>query len=425
MRQVLLIAASIIMTTPAVGQTYISSNPGNSSVITRSNDVGNKRMHYVKTGPTSGRFLSGLVLGGNNSYFSSRDISGYNINDFTIFNDTVYFCGEDASGVGFYGWVKPSGLTWTYNIYKLYNNSAITSSDISRIRVFRSGQDLNVLLIGAYHQSSSVAYRSIFHIKNHSTCAVAYSSVEYFEDIALLDDYVVTIERKKTRDYPHEPHYMRVLNRTSFTLYDALFDYYSFWNTGIESVGNVRLQATDGNNLVSVYCKDTAYHINAYSVNSSGILYLHKYYTIPTDTLPTIGDVAYNNYDKTMAILHNLDTVGTAMFYDCTSFPNITLLDAKYPTIWYSSLQNEPKLLSVTRKPTSNFVITGVLDDRITFWNTQSVYCGLPRQLSMTSTESSVSTTYGETTKSTLNIHNSSFALSGIGFYYITTMCNW
>lgn len=421
LRQVLLVAALTILSMSAVGQTYTNTSTCYGT-ITRSDAVSGKRMHYIKTGPTSGKLLLGFIFGGNNPYANCYSITGYNINDFTIFNDTVYFCGEDANGVGFYGWTRASGLNCTFNVYKLYNNSTTTSSDISRIKVFRSGQDLNVLLIGAYHQSSSVAYRSIFHIKNHGTCTVAYSSVEYFEDIALLDDYVVTIERKRTRDYPHEPHYMRVLNRTSFTLYDALFDYYSFWSQGIESVGNVKLQATDSNNLVSVYCKDSAYHINAYSVSSTGVLSLHKYYTIPTGILPTIGDVAYNSYDKTLAILLNIDTVGTAMFYDCTSYPTITLTSSKYPKIGSVNPPYETKLLSLTNYLSTGFAVTGYSGNKIVFWNTLGSNCGLQRQLSVTSTESSNSRALGATTRNTLNLHYSSFSKS-LDPYGVTTQC--
>ena len=399
----------LLLAVPAFGQTYVGNASNCIGTITRSNDAGGKRMHYIKTGSTSGYFALGFSLG-NNPTCGSHNITGYTINDFTVLNDTIYFCGDDANGVGFYGWARAYGLSWTYHIYKIYNSTTFTSSNISRIKVFRSGQDLNVLLIGTYRGSIFASYRSIFHIKNNDTCTVAYGDVEYFEDIAVLDDYVVAIARKKTRDYPHEPHYLRVLNKNSFTLNDTLFDYYHYWNPGIESVGNVRLQAMGLNNLVSVYCKDTAYYINTYSVNSNGVLSQHNYYTIATNTLPTIGDVAYSSTNKTLAVLHNIDTMGTAMFYDCTSFPNITLSSSIYPFVDFISPTDlvQTKLLSVTKSPSSYFVITGIYGNKPVFWKTLESFCHLERQMSVASTETYNSRAYGETHRTTMNIHYSS-----------------
>lgn len=240
----------------------------------------------------------------------------------------------------------------------------------------------------------------------------------------MLDDYVVALARKKTRDYPHEPHYMRVLNKNSFTLYDTLFDYYHCNLNGIESVGNVRLQATGANRLVSVYCKDTAYYVNAYSVNSSGILSLHKYYTIDTDTLPTIGDVAYNNSTGVLAVLHNIDTFGTARFYDCTAFPNITLSSSTYPYIEfvYPTGPIQTKLSSVTKTASSIFVVTGLSGNKPVFWNGNSTTCRIQRQFSMTSIESSCNRFLGATHRTTLNTGYSTFT-SGFSSFMATRKC--
>ena len=413
----------LLLAMPAFGQTYVGNVSNCIGTITRSNDAGSKRTHYIKFGPTSGCFTSGFSLG-NNPAFGGYEISGYTINDFTILNDTIYFCGEDTNGVGLYGWVRASGLSWTFHIYKIRNNLLSSSSNITKIKVFRSGQDLNVLLVGTYRRNIFSSYRSVFHIRNNDTCTVAYGDVEYFEDIAVLDDYVVAIARKKTRDYPHEPHYMRVLNKNSFTLNDPLFDYYHYWSPGIESVGNVRLQATGANNLVSVYCKDTAYYINTYSVDNNGILTQHNYYTIDTDTLPTIGDVAYNNTNKTLAVLHNIDTMGTAMFYDCTYFPNITLSSSIYPFVDYVSPTDfvQTKLLSVTKSPSSYFVITGTYGNKPVFWNTHEIFCHLERQLSVTLTETSNSREYGATHHAIMDIHHSSFTSSN-AIYQLEGKC--
>ncbi|MCR4811190.1 MAG: hypothetical protein K5867_01150, partial [Bacteroidales bacterium] len=195
--------------------------------------------------------------------------------------------------------------------------------------------------------------KSIFHVKNNSTCTLAWGEVEAFDDVEILDNYVVTVERKADRFPNNYGQYMRVLNKTSFSLYDNLFDFYYDWDQRT-TTAPVQLQAVGDNRFVSVYPYDTAYYFNAYSV-SSGNISLHKYYTVPTGIQPTIGDVAYNSYDKTLAILLNIDTMGTAMFYNCTSYPTITLTTSKYPKIGSANPPYETRLLSLTNYSSSGF----------------------------------------------------------------------
>ncbi len=425
LHQTLLALFVYFMAMPAFGQIYMSSNGNNTAIITRSDDASGNRMHYVKTGATAGVFLHSLTLGGNSPYFGGHSVSGYNINDFTIFNDTVYFCGEDTSGIGFYGWTSATGFNWTLNIKKLYSSGLATSYDMSRIKVFRSGSDLNVLLIGTYQQNGSRPFRSLFHIKNNNTCTVAYGDVEYFEDIALLDDYVVTIERKKSMKYDHAPRYLRVLGRNSFTLYDPLFDFYYFNYGEIESVGDVRLQTTGSNRLVAVYCRDSAYYINTYTVNFSGILSLHRYYSIATTSLPTIGDLAYNSTDNTLVVLHNVGTAGTAMLFNCSSFPLLSLTGSYIPYLTDSHsplLPVQTRLLSVTRKPSSGYVITGLYGGKSVFWNAQNSGCQFSVLKTATSTVSSAVKSRGATHRVSLEMVSSTVT-AVIGSFNLSTPC--
>ena len=412
---------------PAFGQTYTNSSLSYEGTITRSNDDGTGRMHYIKTGPTSGCFLYGLTYGGNNPYFNARQITGYNINDFTVFNDTVYFCGEDSSGVGFYGWTSAQNdqnFSWTFHIYKLRDNFLRYVTDVRHIKVFRSGEDLNVLLIGTYKYqlflSPIKSYSSLIHVQNNSTCTMAYSSVAYFDDVAILDDYVATIERKGARDTSREGHYLRLLNKNQFSLNDALFDTYYGWSI-VPSIGHVRLQSVDTNRFVSVYRDDTAYFFNAYSVNN-GSLVLHKYYKVLTNTIPDIGDVAYSSTSKTMVILHNIDTVGTAMFYDCSSFPNITLTNSYYPYIGHvpGNYQQDiqTRLLSVTK----SFFITGISDNKVVFWNTSAANCKRARQLSIVPLDAGILVDDEPTDRTTMTITHSTFSKPYLGFI-VSTKC--
>ena len=361
----LLVLALTIVSLTASGQIYIK-NAYSDGLITRSDDAGNHRMHYTKTGPTTGNFLFNLTPSGNDFQFSSYPVSGYNINDFTIFNDTVYVCGEDENGIGFYGWSGDTGTVWTFHIYKLYSSPSTFVTKVNRIRVFRSGPNLNVLLIGVYKPGNGLSYGSIIHAKDNTVCTLAYQNDDFFDDVAILDDYVVTIERKGGKDYGHQ---MRVLNKTPFSLSDTLFNNYYAWGQ-IQSIGRMLLQATDSNRLVSVYRNGAGLYFNVFSVNGSGTLLLHNYHTIVPGVMPDIGDVAYNGYSKTLAILHNINTGGTASLFDCTLFPNITPSSSIHPDFAGT------ELLSVTKLPSSSdFVISGVQQNQTVFWNTTSSNC--------------------------------------------------
>ena len=426
LRQALLVAAVTMLSMSAVGQTYTGTSTCYGT-ITRNDDVSGKRMHYIKTGPTSGWFVPGFIYGGNNPYSEIREVSGYNINDFTIFNDTVYFCGEDSSGVGFYGWTSTQNdqnFQWTFHIYKLRDNFLRYVTDVRHIKVFRSGQDLNVLLIGTYKYQPFLnpvkLYSSLIHVQNNNTCTMAYSSATYFEDVAILDDYVATIERKGGRDYSREGHYLRLLNKSQFTLNDTLFDIYYSWDM-VPSIGHVRLQGMDTNRFVSVYRNDTAYYFNVYSVNN-GDLVFHKYYKVLTNTMPDIGDVAYSSSSRTLVVLHNIDTSGTAMFYNCSSFPNITLANSSYPYIGYvpgnNQLDKQTRLLSVTR----NFFITGISADNVVFWNTSASNCQRQRQMSVVSLDEEIHKDHEPISSATMTVSHSTF-MKGYTMFGVSTKC--
>lgn len=410
-RQALLVAALVMLSMPVFGQIYTGTSICKGS-ITRSDAVSGDCMHYVKTGSTSGYFMSELVDDNLFSYGNLHPISGYDINDFVIFNDTVYICGVDENGIGFYGWTDaPSTLNanWIFVIYKLYDNADIFITNVNRIKVFRSGNDLNVLLVGTYRQSDSNSYGTIIHAKNNSVCTLAYQYGDSFNDVAILEDYVVTIEEKGDCRYPHNGHQMRVLNKNQFSLYDTLFDYYSDWGQR-QSFGRIRLQATDNNNFVSIYRDEWGYYFNTFSVNIGSIVF-YKYYTVATSALPNIGEVAYNSNTKTLAILHNIDTIGTVAFYDCSSFPNITLSSSSYPRIYDQGNQDrQTKLLSVTESPLSAyFVLSGICQNYPIIWKTASQICISQRQLSLTAAEASIERLYWATNRINMAIHQNTY----------------
>ena len=400
--RVIALLGVLFVAVPAIGQTYISTATQCEGTISRRSDTGSRRVHYLKTGPADGFFVAGSSLTiGNNIHYPRYLLNGYNVNDFTFCNDTVYFCGEDTAGIGFYGWISAQNMgieiIWTYHFYRLYDDDDTYVTDVRHIEAFRSGGSLNVLLIGTYNHNGVLSKKSLIHVKDNSACTLAWGSVDAFDEVVVLDDYVVTANRKASRDNGHYAQYMRVLSKTPFTLYDSLFDYYSNWAERTTE-GFVSAQGVGGNRLATAFYSDTAYYVNTFTVDS-GILALHNCYTVATSAMPSIGDMAYNGSDSTLVILHNIDTVGTALFFDCSAFPVLSISRSEYPSL---SFIGAPTLLSAAKRSSDSYIVTGIMNGHPFSWNTQS--CGIQRQNTITGIETGISRALGATQRTTIGI---------------------
>lgn len=386
-------------------QTYVFNNNNCTGSITRK--VGGRHYYYMKTGANSGEFFSHDP---STTILTVNKYNGYNVQDFTIVGDTIYICGEDASGKGFYGWTKTTGSffsAWKFNIYKLYDSESVYVTDVKRIRVFKSNSNIHVLLIGRYVDTAGHLNRnSIIHIKNNNQCNVAYSSVEHFDDVAVLDEYVVTIERKTDKNYISDPQYMRVLHKNNFSLSDTLFDYLSSW-VYRRSIDRMFLQSIGSNKLVSVFNEDTAYYMNTYSVVND-TLQFHKCHVIHTDTVPTIQDVSFNDQTNDILVVHGNDTSSIASTYNCIVFPILTWVSSASPSINNTSLSPYTSLSSVTPRSNTDFVVTGANQNRLVVWWKSG--CNLTREHSMTRFSSYMRRSYGRPERVPISIHSTTLS---------------
>lgn len=399
---------------PLFGQTYISGGSDVCLSTISRNPAGNYTVHYMKTGPYSGKILFGFtILNNTTSSFTALPITNYNVNDITVVGNKVFFCGEDNSGIGFYGtWKKGAGFNAPYyfKIFKLYNTSSEYVTDVQRIKVFCEGTDTNVLLIGKYLNSvGNLSRNSIIHIRNNSTCTLAYSSVEHFDDVEIVDDYVVTVARKGEGEHPYESQYLRVLNKTSFSLYEALFNYYYGWDR-TETTNRVLLEKTGSNDLVSVFQRENNYYFNTYTVSNTGILQLYNCTRVtPPSPLVNISDVSYNPYSGMLAIVNNSDTVGYTSLFSCSSFPTVSYTNSFKMS--HLSTPNSDTLLSVARLSSAGFYVTGINGNKMVLWK-MPYGCELSVQCSTSVTESQISRAWGPTEKKTIGIHQLSFQSS-------------
>lgn len=400
----------IISLMPVFGQTDISTGSDVClSAISRYQTGGFHPVHYMKTGPYSGN----LIVSYNYPTVIALPVLHRNINDICVVGNTIFFCGEDTSGNGYYAVCEGVGLNpsiFNARYFKLYNLNEEYITSAQRIRVFCEGSDTNVLLIGNYlNKVQNFNKSAIIHIKNDTACTVSYGSVEHFDDVEILDDYVVTVARKGIGGPLHEPHYMRVLNKSSFSLYDTLFNYYYGWDRR-ESISRILLQKTVENGLVSVYHTDNyGYFFNTYTVNSAGILQLYNYTNVvPQDYPLKVCDVSYNTSSSTLSIAHNSDTMGYVSLFGCSLFPTVSNTNSY--KLSFPNMNDRDTLTSITRKSPSGFYISGIKNNKMLLWMMPH-RCEVSDTPHVSTRESQINRKLGSTVKTPLEIHRSSTML--------------
>lgn len=402
---------------PLFGQTYISGGSDVCLSTISRNPAGNYTVHYMKTGPYSGKILFGFTIFNNTtSSFTALPIVNYNVNDVSVVGNTIFICGEDSLSNGFYGVCKRgNGFFPPYyvRIYRLYNSNIDNITSVRRIRVFCDGADTNVLLIGNYlNKEQGFSKSAIVHIKNNSVCTVSYGMEEHFDDVDILDNFVVTVARKGRGGLLHEPHYMRVLKKSAFSLYDSLFNHYYSWSRR-ESTSRILLQKINGDSLVSVYQTDNhGFFFNTYTVSSNGTLQMYNYTKVaPSGNNVKVGDVSYNTSNRTLSIIHNSDTIGFMSCFDCTSFPALNYNNSYTVQFGLPFVSDKDTLLSLAPYLPNGFYATGVKNNKMIFWKTPNG-CSDSVYFDAGTFNSRMGRGLEPTVKTTLGIHQVSFQVT-------------
>ena len=385
-------AVFLMLTISAFAQNgiFIDSNVTCINTITRYKYNGTNAVHYVKTSDSTGHFLYNFSGGkapiGN---FYKIPITGYNITDFTVIRDTIYMCGVKVNGRGFCGWMKlgPSPVSVTLHLYHLWNDTSFVT-DPRRIQVFNSMGGTQMVLVGNYFNPSDPnGNPAIVHIKKNVTSQfyVAYLPGEHFDDVTVLDDYVVTVARKGYNDPVNASQIMRVLPKMVFNLNSNIFKKcYTMKAHSADS--RVLLQHLDNNNLVAVYQDDEGYYINSHWVDNSGYLHINQYLNVNT-ALKSIYDVSYNSTDTSLMVLHGKDFFNIASRFGCSLYPSISWIESYYPNE-FGYCSGCPILLkSLSRMGTSKFMVSGIIGNDFMIWNTNG-NCNISQYLSTTTTSS-------------------------------------
>ena len=414
MKKITLTLALVLMAFFASAQIYELET----STFSVSRNSSQKNIIYSQKNDTTGQFVFlDEILNGD--FEQQRTLKKFQVKDFCYIGDTIYVTGNYTDGTGFYGWAKTTGpQPWLFNMHLLENYTqihlpnGITNTirrahfeNMKRIKVFYDGAARHILLIGDYTTAA------LINNTKHPGCLIdvwsendsinyAYSAVENIDDVEILDNYVVTVSRKGYVDTNLEEHYLRVLNKTGFSLYDNLFDTYYSKNL-LASVGPIRLQKITGNNYVAAYKSDYTgeYSILPLSI-SSGAIQTSSRYVVSAGMSPIVTDVAYSPTPNKLMVIHNNGSSPVAAEYNCLNFPILTLSQAYGPSDGNNNAVTM-FLQSVAMRPQSDFCISGERNGKLTIWWTG--VCSLPETLTMESVGQSLLSSVGATTRQKMN----------------------
>lgn len=220
----------------------------------------------------------------------------YNITDFVIDNDSVFFCGVNSKGRGFVGFFDINDFFFGSNSYFVDNNviqtflsevsdltKLVSYTDVSNVRHIVS---IGTTLLGQYCVVN-VTRNGASSAWNYETGEIPLSSPETLSDIKLSDDYVFT--GGMYRDDTLNPNLViRVYDKP------AVFDL----PTGIQNYANELMDVTS---LRSFCFEDVA--LLKYSCNE---VYVAAYWKFHQDT-GTVSPVIFQEPQGTYVGHYRLD----------------------------------------------------------------------------------------------------------------------
>ena len=275
---------------------------------------------------------------GNSSAFCLADFStmtlthaelpsNADVQDFEILNGLVYFCGIYANHpyIGHFDIAQLFGGTGDYYFCGLF--PAPTSGQITyphKLDVFTAAGENHVVVVGESQSSAAAGlipttFVMDFVTNLNGTYISAQfvqdsGNVDHFDDVAVTDDYVVTIENKTDGN----AHYMRLYDRPVAAGQNIFST--SLWNTYYYSQGiyfpesDFLVRHLSGNTFATV-CHTNSYgqHGAAYSVYDGSNL-LFRYYTPQGTALGTgwkLNELSYNQYSQALSLLQDMDLPST------------------------------------------------------------------------------------------------------------------
>ena len=256
-----------------------------------------------------------------------------NVKDFIVLGDTVYFTGTLSSGTGYYGWfslndvINYSPLSPGLIKYKRFNiNSTYRFRDMDCIKAYFYQGIRYILLIGnRITMATGEVSRCLFEDKTYTgaSCTYATGGGDYFDDIVILNDYVVSVARKGDGSMQHTPIYIRRYNKSNSITDFNLIRLYD-WSV-IEAVGRIRAQETGNNRFSIAYgWEGNGYVVSCFRIPVSTLILDKIYRTQNITAQCNIKDVGYRSGDSTLLVMHGQTGTYSAFVTEWprTMFPN-------------------------------------------------------------------------------------------------------
>lgn len=270
---------------------------------------GNRQVVYDQKSSTEGYFI--VVEPLTTNAYSKITLNGIIVRDFVVFHDSVFFTGDNYYGDGFYAYFSLNAvmsgivdITYRY----LTNNDGFHFYGMDCIKAFTLAGETNVMLIGNRVKNEYVE-RCLFNTQiNSSNLTYIYDANEHFDDVEILDDYVVSAARKGG-DIKLDPVFLRFYPRVStFNMTGGICDYLYYARNEFFAHGRVRLQKYNGSfcglffQNSSFKCSIFSFEVNPSVIPPTSVINIAGIENTRTP-IDTLIDVGFNQIDNKLFVL--------------------------------------------------------------------------------------------------------------------------
>ena len=276
-----------------------------------------KHVIYGQENALSGFFIVEDPLSTINYY--KLKIDGYVVRDFVVLNDNVFFTGDDHHGDGFYAYFSLNAATsGVVNItYRHLLDNDYQFTGMRCLKAFTQGNETYVVLIGTRVRNGAVQ-QCLFNVKNSdNTSNYLFDGIEHFDDVEILDDYIVSAARKGGDD-ELDPVVLRFFERDSLPYWGLLGDTMYHDKDNFYAMGRVRLQKYNGDNCGLLFknkfseCSIFSFEVYPYVLGITNVINTSHLYNNNNNSnirIDTLLDIGFNQSNSRLFAL--CDTIGS------------------------------------------------------------------------------------------------------------------
>lgn len=277
---------------------------------------GNRQVVYDQKSSTEGYFI--VVEPLTTNAYPKITLNSIIVRDFVVFHDSVFFTGDNYYGDGFYAYFSLNAvmsgivdITYRY----LTNNDGFHFYGMDCIKAFTLAGETNVMLIGNRVKNEYVERCLLNTQINSSNLTYIYDANEHFDDVEILDDYVVSAARKGG-DIKLDPVFLRFYPRDSpFVMTGGICNDLQYVQNEFYAYGRVRLQKYNGSfcglffQNSSFKCSIFSFEVNPYIIPLTNII-CNSTFNNPPFNIYTLIDVGFNQIDNKLFVL--FDSISNA-----------------------------------------------------------------------------------------------------------------